>query len=77
MTPEQLYSIVAYLCTQGEDSDCDNENNTEAIPAAIESLFGVRVDTTFGIVADAEPVATDEMATDADAEEAPAEESGD
>ncbi len=54
MTPEQLYSIVAYLCTQGENSDCDLENNTEAIPAAIESQFGVTVDVTFGMDASAE-----------------------
>jgi len=54
MNAEQLYSIVAYLCTQGDNSDCDNENNTEAIPAAINGLFGVEVDVTFGMDANAE-----------------------
>lgn len=48
MTAEQLYSIVAFLCTQGESSDCDIENNTEVIPAAIEGMFGVPVDVNFG-----------------------------
>jgi len=48
MDAEQLYSIVAYLCTQGENSDCDNENNTIAIPAAINSVFNVEVDISFG-----------------------------
>jgi len=52
MSAEELYSIVAYLCTQGESSDCDNENNTEAIPAAINSQFGVEVDVNFGGAAD-------------------------
>ncbi len=48
MTAEQLYTIVAYLCTQGEQSDCDNENNTSAIPEAIKTVFGLDVDITFG-----------------------------
>lgn len=52
MSPEQLYTIVAYLCIQGDDSDCDNENNTEAIPAAINSIFGVDVDVDFGASGD-------------------------
>ncbi len=49
MTPEQLYSIVAYLCTQGEQSDCDMENSTTAIPDAIQTVFGMNVDITFGM----------------------------
>ena len=48
MSAEELYAIVAFLCTQGEQSDCDNENNTIAIPAAIESVYGMEVDITFG-----------------------------
>ncbi len=48
MDAEQLYSIVAYLCTQGEQSDCDNENSTTAIPEAIKAVFGLEVDITFG-----------------------------
>ena len=48
MSAEELYAIVAFLCTQGEQSDCDNENNTIAIPAAIETVFGMQVDITFG-----------------------------
>lgn len=48
MNAEELYSIVAYLCTQGDDSDCDNENNTTVIPEAINSLFNVEVDVDFG-----------------------------
>ena len=47
MSAEQLYAIVAYLCTQGEQSECDNENNTTAIPAAIKTVFGLEVDITF------------------------------
>ena len=54
MTGEQLYSIVAFLCTQGEQSDCDNENNTTAIPAAIRTLFDLDVDITFGMDQDAD-----------------------
>jgi len=53
MTGEQLYSIVAYLCTQGEASTCDNENNMTAIPDAINNVFGVEVDGTFGLDASA------------------------
>ncbi len=49
MTPEQLYSIVAYLCTQGEQSDCDMENSVTAIPDAIRTVFGMNVDITFGM----------------------------
>ncbi|MCY4464062.1 MAG: cytochrome c oxidase subunit II [Chloroflexi bacterium] len=48
MSAEQLYAIAAYLCTQGEQSDCDIENQTVAIPAAIETAFGLEVDITFG-----------------------------
>jgi len=48
MTAEELYSIVAYLCTQGEQSDCDNENNTTAIPEAIQMVFDIEVDINFG-----------------------------
>ena len=54
MTGEQLYSIVAFLCTQGEQSDCDIENNTTAIPAAIKTLFDLEVDITFGMDQDAD-----------------------
>ncbi len=49
MSPEQLYSIVAYLCTQGEQTDCDTENQTTAIPEAIKTAFGLDVDITFGM----------------------------
>ena len=62
MSAEQLYSIVAYLCIQGEQSDCDNENSTIAIPEAIKTAFGLDVDITFGMV--------DADASDADMEEA-------
>ena len=48
MSAEELYSIVAFLCTQGDDSDCDNENNTVVIPEAINNIFGVEVDVDFG-----------------------------
>ena len=48
MSAEQLYTIVAYLCTQGEQSDCDLENKTIAIPEAIKTAFGLDVDITFG-----------------------------
>lgn len=74
MTAEQLYTIVAYLCTQGDSSDCDNENNTEAIPAAINSLFSVEVDVTFGgsgepdAESTAEAESTDEPSAEATAE---------
>ena len=53
MTPEQLYSIVAYLCTQGEGSDCDMDNASTAIPDAIQTVFGYEVDITFGMDGDA------------------------
>ncbi len=53
MSPEQLYSIVAYLCTQGEQSDCDMENASIAIPDAIQTVFGYEVDITFGMDEDA------------------------
>ena len=60
MTPEQLYAIVAYLCTQGEQSDCDMENSVTAIPDAIMTVFGMNVDITFGMEqADGEGEATD------------------
>ena len=52
MSPEQLYSIVAYLCAQGESSDCDMENASESIPAAIQTVFGYEVDITFGMDSD-------------------------
>ena len=48
MSAEELYAIVAYLCTQGEQSDCDMENKTLAIPEAIKTAFGLDVDVTFG-----------------------------
>ena len=67
MSPEQLYSIVAYLCTQGEQSDCDMENANSAIPAAIKTVFDYDVDITFGMD-DAEADAPAEM--DAEAGEA-------
>jgi len=43
MSGEQLYWIVAYLCTQGENSTCDVENNVDVIPATINDVFGVEV----------------------------------
>ena len=49
MSAEELYAIVAYLCTQGEQSDCDMENKTLAIPEAIKTAFGLDVDVTFGM----------------------------
>ena len=58
MDAEQLYAIVAYLCTQGEQTDCDMENQTSAIPAAIKTVFGLDVDISFG--------AGDSAVTDAD-----------
>ncbi|MDE2857421.1 MAG: cytochrome c oxidase subunit II [Chloroflexota bacterium] len=67
MTPEQLYSIVAYLCTIGEQSDCDMENSVTAIPDAIRTVFSMEVDITFGMSDDA---ATDDGASGAGAEEA-------
>ena len=48
MSAEQLYAIVAYLCTEGEQSDCDIENQTTVIPEAIKTLFGLDVDINFG-----------------------------
>ncbi len=48
MSAEQLYAITAFLCTQGEQTDCDIENQTVAIPAAINTAFGLDVDITFG-----------------------------
>ncbi len=48
MNAEQLYAITAYLCTQGEQTDCDIENQTSAIPAAIKTAFGLDVDISFG-----------------------------
>ena len=41
--------IAAYLCTQGEQSDCDMENRTAAIPEAIKTVFDLDVDITFGM----------------------------
>jgi cytochrome c oxidase subunit II len=77
MTGEQLYSIVAYLCTQGEESTCDNENNMTVIPEAIFNVFGVEVDGTFGLdagdasaesTAEPDAEATDEPEAEATAE---------
>lgn len=48
MTAEQLYSIVAYLCTQGEQTDCDSDNSVSAIPDAIRMVFDIDVDINFG-----------------------------
>lgn len=48
MDAEELYAIVAYLCTQGESSDCDMENLTVAVPQAIKTAFGLDVDIAFG-----------------------------
>lgn len=73
MSAEQLYTVVAYLCTQGDNSDCDNENNTEAIPAAINSLFGVEVDVTFGMDASGDPSA--EATAEAESTDEPSAES--
>ena len=61
MSGEQLYAITAYLCTQGEQSDCDMENRTTAIPEAIKTVFDLDVDITFGMGDDA---ATDETAAE-------------
>ena len=66
MTAEQLYSIVAYLCTQGEQSDCDMKNRVTAIPDAIKTTFDLDVDITFGMVDDAE---TDETSGTEEAQE--------
>ena len=69
MTPEQLYSIVAFLCTQGEQSDCDLENVNTAIPDAIKTAFDFDVDITFGMEdseADAVPEADEEAADGSD-----------
>ncbi len=52
MSPEQLYAIVAFLCTEGENSDCDMENAGTAIPNAIQTVFGYEVDITFGMDSD-------------------------
>ena len=52
MSPEQLYAIVAFLCTEGENSDCDMENAGTAIPSAIQTVFGYEVDITFGMDSD-------------------------
>lgn len=74
MTGEQLYAVVAYLCTQGEASTCDNENNMTAIPAAINNVFGVEVDPTFGqdvSGADAEATAEPEAESTAEATDEP------
>ena len=65
MTPEQLYSIVAYLCTQGEQSDCDMENITTAIPDAIMTVFEYNVDINFGM----DTEATEETAASGEAED--------
>ncbi|MCY4071813.1 MAG: cytochrome c oxidase subunit II [Chloroflexi bacterium] len=69
MTPEQLYSIVAYLCTIGEQSDCDMENSVTAIPDAIKTVFGMEVDITFGM----DGAATDDEISDTGAVEEAAE----
>ena len=66
MSPEELYSIVAYLCTVGEQSDCDNENSTTVIPAAIKTVFGFDVDITFGM--DPDDSADDEAGAEDESE---------
>lgn len=53
MSPENLYAIVAYLCTQtasGDpaDSSCDLENLGTTIPAIVERDYGYTVDVDFG-----------------------------
>lgn len=68
MTPEQLYSIVAYLCTQGEQSDCDMENASTTIPDAIKTVFDYDVDITFGQGDD--EADTGESESDADEDDA-------
>ena len=60
MNAEQLYVIVAYLCTQGEQSDCDLENSTTAIPEAIKTVFNLEVDISFGLGDDEAAVIEDE-----------------
>jgi len=67
MSPEQLYSIVAYLCTQGESSDCDMENASTTIPDAIQTVFGYEVDITFGMESD-ESAETPDAEAEAEAE---------
>ncbi len=69
MSPEQLYAIVAYLCTQGEQSDCDIDNASAAIPGAIKTVFGLEVDITFG-QGDDEVSASDADGADASETEA-------
>ena len=65
MSAEELYAVVAYLCTQGEQSDCDMENQTVAIPAAIKTAFGLEVDITFGQGdGEANPPETEDNETD-------------
>jgi len=59
MSAEELYAIVAYLCTQGEQSDCDSENQTSAIPEAIKTTFGLDVDINFGQAGDATDAAAE------------------
>ncbi|MDE2777545.1 MAG: hypothetical protein OXI77_16590 [Chloroflexota bacterium] len=66
MSPEQLYSIVAYLCTQGESSDCDMENASTTIPDAIQTVFGYEVDITFGMESDESAETPDAEAEAAD-----------
>jgi len=66
MSPEQLYSIVAYLCTQGESSDCDMENASTTIPDAIQTVFGYEVDITFGMESDEDAETPDAEAEAAD-----------
>lgn len=65
MSAENLYAIVAYLCTEtgGGDSDCDVANNTLEVPAAIEREFGLIVDVNFGgsAVSGTSPEATPEV----------------
>jgi len=52
MSPEQLCSIVAYLCTQGGSADCDMENASTTIPDARQTVCGYEVDITFGMESD-------------------------
>jgi cytochrome c oxidase subunit II len=62
MSAENLYAIVAYLCTlpSPEESSCDTENASTVIPEAINTLFEVDVDVTFGL---SEAMSSDAEAT--------------
>lgn len=59
MPPQDLYNIVAYLCTQtdGADSSCAGPY-TETIPAAIQTEYGLTVSVEVGDTGDTtEPMA--------------------